>query len=136
MLILGMRSTHWGMMTHLKFKIFYLYTQREKSNKTHILCCELSPKSPYKIRKEKKLIFLPNASILHKREQNISKTRRGEKVSRNHAPESFHENHILKRYLFSKKCNSTMVNHFISLSKDRIKRLPGSLVCKVHRYSP
>jgi len=52
------------------------------------------------------------------------------------ASESFLENHILKRYLFCKKCNSAMISQFISLSKDRIKRLPGSLESEVHRYSP
>nr|GMD28249.1 hypothetical protein Iba_chr08eCG5550 [Ipomoea batatas]GMD28250.1 hypothetical protein Iba_chr08eCG5560 [Ipomoea batatas] len=38
--------------------------------------------------------------------------------------------------LFRNKCNFTMIDHFISLTKNWIKRLPSTLEGIVDRYCP
>lgn len=43
---------------------------------------------------------------------------------------------FLTTHLLCYKCNPSMIAHFISLPKNRIKGLPGSLIGIVDGYSP
>lgn len=43
---------------------------------------------------------------------------------------------INKQYLLCDKCNTAMIDHFICLPKDWIKRLPCSLISIVDGYCP
>lgn len=60
----------------------------------------------------------------------------GKQYKKPYEPEPASDANLGMTNLFCDECQITMINHFISLTKDGIERLPCSLIGIVHRNCP